>query len=218
MRRHPHSRRRENGIDKREQSKAHEQVLYHLRRRSRARNVASEMTSAPRCLRPAHPSWSPCPLVPAVPETEGSEGGCLDGGRVGLPTHRPKSLAVSWDFRVKWSGRRDSDPGPPAPKAGALPGCATPRQLAGKRGCVLDDDRLRRCSTVGRYPLRPSIPTRGQFSGSKSGRPFDVPIIPTSWDTRTENRTKTLLACRLRNPRRSSRSLQGRLGLDRWLF
>ena len=28
----------------------------------------------------------------------------------------------------KWSGRRDSNPGPPAPKAGALPGCATPRK------------------------------------------------------------------------------------------
>src|SRR5713101_2475982 len=28
-----------------------------------------------------------------------------------------------------WSGRPDSNRGPPAPKAGALPGCATPRQL-----------------------------------------------------------------------------------------
>ncbi len=27
-----------------------------------------------------------------------------------------------------WSGRRDLNSGPPAPKAGALPGCATPRQ------------------------------------------------------------------------------------------
>src|SRR5216683_7622616 len=29
--------------------------------------------------------------------------------------------------RKKWSGRRDLNSGPPAPKAGALPGCATPR-------------------------------------------------------------------------------------------
>src|SRR5882672_10859609 len=29
-----------------------------------------------------------------------------------------------------WSGRRDSNSGPPAPKAGALPGCATPRHSA----------------------------------------------------------------------------------------
>src|SRR5690606_33659972 len=28
----------------------------------------------------------------------------------------------------KWSGRRDSNPRPPAPQAGALPGCATPRR------------------------------------------------------------------------------------------
>ena len=31
------------------------------------------------------------------------------------------------DLRVKWSGRLDSNQRPPAPKAGALPGCATPR-------------------------------------------------------------------------------------------
>src|SRR5205823_2095009 len=29
----------------------------------------------------------------------------------------------------KWSGRLDSNQRPPAPKAGALPGCATPRLL-----------------------------------------------------------------------------------------
>jgi hypothetical protein len=29
--------------------------------------------------------------------------------------------------RKDWSGRRDLNSGPPAPKAGALPGCATPR-------------------------------------------------------------------------------------------
>ena len=33
------------------------------------------------------------------------------------------------DFRVKWSGRLDSNQRPPAPKAGALPGCATPRLI-----------------------------------------------------------------------------------------
>src|SRR5277367_1999214 len=29
--------------------------------------------------------------------------------------------------KILWSGRPDSNRGPPAPKAGALPGCATPR-------------------------------------------------------------------------------------------
>src|ERR1700739_4015345 len=33
--------------------------------------------------------------------------------------------------RKDWSGRPDLNRGPPAPKAGALPGCATPRHLYG---------------------------------------------------------------------------------------
>ena len=36
----------------------------------------------------------------------------------------------SWTIEhgpARWSGRRDSNSGPPAPKAGALPSCATPR-------------------------------------------------------------------------------------------
>ena len=31
---------------------------------------------------------------------------------------------------VIWSGSRDLNPGPPAPKAGALPDCATPRRTS----------------------------------------------------------------------------------------
>src|SRR4029077_2550597 len=37
------------------------------------------------------------------------------------------SETVHLKKRRKWSGRRDLNSGPPAPKAGALPGCATPR-------------------------------------------------------------------------------------------
>src|SRR6266513_3607695 len=43
-----------------------------------------------------------------------------------------KNAGVSkrWETKnINWSGRRDLNSGPPAPKAGALPGCATPRQL-----------------------------------------------------------------------------------------
>src|SRR5437762_5517476 len=44
----------------------------------------------------------------------------LEGGR---------SIHLSyWRGRPIWSGRADSNGRPPAPKAGALPGCATPRQ------------------------------------------------------------------------------------------
>ena len=43
-----------------------------------------------------------------------------------------KSCPIHCDLYVtyrsgKWSGRLDSNQRPPAPKAGALPGCATPR-------------------------------------------------------------------------------------------
>ena len=33
------------------------------------------------------------------------------------------------ELLARWSGRLDSNQRPPAPKAGALPGCATPRQI-----------------------------------------------------------------------------------------
>src|SRR5579883_84905 len=36
----------------------------------------------------------------------------------------PLTDSAGWE----WSGRPDLNRGPPAPKAGALPGCATPRQ------------------------------------------------------------------------------------------
>ena len=38
------------------------------------------------------------------------------------------SVPKDWSTKdMNWSGRRDLNSGPPAPKAGALPGCATPR-------------------------------------------------------------------------------------------
>ncbi len=39
----------------------------------------------------------------------------------------PWHLAAGRTGRIDWSGCRDSNPGPPAPKAGALASCATPR-------------------------------------------------------------------------------------------
>ena len=43
-----------------------------------------------------------------------------------------------------WSGRRDLNPRHPAPKAGALPGCATPR--TSKMGASVNQNRFRRNS------------------------------------------------------------------------
>jgi hypothetical protein len=48
--------------------------------------------------------------------------------RTVAPSRERDVLPVPRDFTFeKWSGRQDSNLRPPAPKAGALPGCATPR-------------------------------------------------------------------------------------------
>src|SRR5215208_3674369 len=55
------------------------------------------------------------------------------------------------------SGRRDLNPGPPAPKAGALPGCATPRAGECSQGRVLPWPHVRPWvlppAAAGRSPL-----------------------------------------------------------------
>ena len=56
---------------------------------------------------------------------------CALGGRGGSATIRPGTGGV-------WSGRRDLNPRSPAPKAGALPSCATPRSGAAGRRAVDD--------------------------------------------------------------------------------
>jgi hypothetical protein len=43
-------------------------------------------------------------------------------------TETPAAITVDGVSLYLPSGRRDSNPGPPAPKAGALPDCATPRR------------------------------------------------------------------------------------------
>src|SRR5690242_12813359 len=52
-------------------------------------------------------------------EVQTTPGWCAASRRVCYPTVTPGI--------GKWSGRLDSNQRPPAPKAGALPGCATPR-------------------------------------------------------------------------------------------
>ena len=44
--------------------------------------------------------------------------------------HPLRGLVLKDGCGVIWSGRRDSNPRPPAPQADALPGCATPRPNA----------------------------------------------------------------------------------------
>ena len=44
-----------------------------------------------------------------------------------LSERHPRLTCQQSAARLVWSGRADLNRGPPAPKAGALPGCATPR-------------------------------------------------------------------------------------------
>ena len=62
---------------------------------------------------------SPAGIEPATHSLEGCCSVQLSYGEKGRST--------------KWSGREDSNLRPPAPKAGALPDCATPRQTCGKQ-------------------------------------------------------------------------------------
>jgi site-specific DNA recombinase len=54
---------------------------------------------------------------------------CATDGVNLAPTYRkPFDLIFQRAKNEEWSGRADLNRGPPAPKAGALPGCATPRK------------------------------------------------------------------------------------------
>jgi site-specific DNA recombinase len=56
---------------------------------------------------------------------------CATDGVSLCPTYRkPFDLSFERGKTENWSGREDLNLRPPAPKAGALPGCATPRQIS----------------------------------------------------------------------------------------
>ena len=61
-------------------------------------------------------------LAGLEPATLGLEGRCS----IRMSYRRIQTLGGRLRFRM-WSGQRDSNPRPPAPKAGALPDCAMPR-------------------------------------------------------------------------------------------
>jgi hypothetical protein len=49
---------------------------------------------------------------------------------------KQKRPPVGWPFLFNWSGRQDLNLRPPHPQCGALPGCATPRELRPTVWCV----------------------------------------------------------------------------------
>ena len=73
-----------------------------------------------RCLRLEGPgSW---PL-----DERGKVTHCCDGRGRTCSARVTTGCVASYTTSHRWSGRRDLNPRPPAPKAGALPGCATSR-------------------------------------------------------------------------------------------
>src|SRR3569623_1281253 len=99
------------------------------------------------------------------------------------------------DSLICWSGREDSNFRPPAPHAGALPGCATPRphahytsrlahrteqtpDLAQLRTHFLDVERTRRCRRCDAR-CRRSHRARG---GARLARGFRIETVPGAVD------------------------------------
>jgi hypothetical protein len=70
---------------------------------------------------------------------------------------------------MKWSGRRDLNSGPPAPKAGALPGCATPRQLL-----AIDSTALLNFLSI---DLAPTVHNHESSKSLKIRSVFDTGIV-----------------------------------------
>ena len=87
------------------------------------------------------------------PATYGLEGRCS----IRLSYRRMlRLLMLAGSVRREWSGWRDSNPRHPAPKAGALPGCATPRTCRSSEAAYYS--RPRGASTTERLQQRPPSP------------------------------------------------------------
>src|SRR5438067_9647494 len=82
----------------------------------------------------------------------------------------------------KWSGRLDSNQRPPAPKAGALPGCATPRRLYSNR---LQEAPPKRPSAIERELVDPVKSSSDEEKGI-DGYPAQFDVQPRSFETAVE--------------------------------
>jgi hypothetical protein len=65
-----------------------------------------------------------------------------------IPLRPPLEKGSKWE---KWSGRLDSNQRPPAPEAGALPDCATPRTVVSSAGKLRDESH---CQLAGSPRIR----------------------------------------------------------------
>src|SRR5436309_15189144 len=87
----------------------------------------------------------------------------LVGGRPGAlqapPRLEDRAVTYVTPELEKWSGRLDSNQRPPAPKAGALPGCATPRPARGLHYPTPSNNLIPRARTADTRPRSPSVTT-----------------------------------------------------------
>ena len=75
---------------------------------------------------PSAPDVQAAPTVRNIGHNVGHiRGGCVRGNRKGLTAKTVRPCFCNTNF---WSGREDLNLRPPAPHAGTLPGCATPRK------------------------------------------------------------------------------------------
>ena len=111
-------------------------------------------------------------------------------GPVARPLVRPTSVAdVPSSTAGRWSGRPDLNRGPPAPKAGALPSCATPRRPVAcrPRAATPSVGHGGRCPTTTRHadsvtPM-PTVRVAVFDLGSSS---FHLMVVDASRDGRLE--------------------------------
>ena len=74
--------------------------------------------------------WSPGPgCAPAIPTGQLAAGLSWPFPPYSVGAHRLQALSTGHRIFALWSGREDLNLRHPAPKAGALPGCATPRHI-----------------------------------------------------------------------------------------
>ncbi len=80
----------------------------------------------------------------------------LNGVTIEYDLRKPFDQFINMTDLKKWSGREDSNLRPPAPEAGALPGCATPRHVYARRN----------------LPATPALSRRKEFSSPGAQSPL----------------------------------------------
>jgi hypothetical protein len=79
---------------------------------------------------------------------------------------RSANACICFPMKFEWSGRRDSNSRPSAPKADALPGCATPRRVQFIAASVVLPYQPGACRPCSRLPPTHSNSRNGNMASS----------------------------------------------------